>query len=103
MHTMKQLTDNNVNVLFLTIKRVWFDKIVSGEKTIEYRDFKEYYHKRFRKDYDKIILQAGYSKKSPRLIADIEKIDTGIINIESEIFPSNQKVYRIHLKNVVEL
>ena len=29
------------DILFLTIKRKWFDKILSGEKTIEYREVKK--------------------------------------------------------------
>lgn len=33
--------------LKLVIKKEWFDKIMSGEKTDEYRDIKEYYVSRF--------------------------------------------------------
>lgn len=37
----------NKKPLILPIKRVWFDKIVSGEKKEEYRDVKPYYTARF--------------------------------------------------------
>ncbi|WP_232297135.1 ASCH domain-containing protein [Capnocytophaga sp. oral taxon 329] len=35
------------NTLHLTIKKQWFDMILSGEKTEEYRDIKPYYNLRF--------------------------------------------------------
>lgn len=62
-------------MLILPIKRKWFDMIKSGEKKEEYREFKKYYHTRFKKifglDYkDKtaeIIFRNGYSKVSPEI------------------------------------
>ena len=36
-------------MLVLPIKKKWFDMIVSGEKKEEYREFKEYYHIRFKR------------------------------------------------------
>ena len=32
-----------MKVLHLNLKREWFDKIASGEKTIEYRELKDYW------------------------------------------------------------
>lgn len=34
-------------MLTLTIKRKWFNMILSGEKKEEYRDIKDYYKSRF--------------------------------------------------------
>jgi hypothetical protein len=36
-------------MLILPIKKQWFDMILSGEKTEEYRDIKPYYERRFMK------------------------------------------------------
>jgi len=62
--------------LFLRIKRCWLDKILSAEKTIEYRDFKDFYISRLCiikdgeivdvKKFDTITLVAGYRKDAPK-------------------------------------
>ena len=62
------------NQLTLTIKKEWLKKIVSGEKTKEYRNSKDYYHKIF-KDFNNetflvenapktILLKNEYSLKT---------------------------------------
>jgi len=62
-------------ILLLTIKKHWFNEILSGRKIEEYRQIKKYYIKKFTNiHYDKIILRAGYSKDASKLIADIENI-----------------------------
>jgi len=33
----------NVTILHLTVKKKWFDLIASGDKKIEYREFKSYW------------------------------------------------------------
>jgi hypothetical protein len=85
------------DILFLTIKKKWFDKILSGEKTIEYREVKNYYINKFKKDYKKILLQAGYSKQSPRLMADILEIRIETAYIPNELF--NNQYFCIYLQN----
>ena len=35
------------NQLSLRIKKVYFDAIINGEKTSEYRQYNDYYHQRF--------------------------------------------------------
>lgn len=60
-------------MLVLPIKKKWFEMIVNGEKKEEYREFKEYYHIRFKKifgfDYGRkrveIIFRNGYKRNSP--------------------------------------
>lgn len=62
-------------MLTLPIKKKWFDMIISGEKTEEYRERSEYYNKRFENLFystfgdepKEIILRNGYSKKSPAI------------------------------------
>lgn len=85
--------------LLLTIKRKWFDKILSGEKTIEYRQVKKYYNSKLKKQYEEIILQAGYSKNSPRLKADVIKIQIEKVTIKLPLFDFEENYYCIYLKN----
>ena len=74
-------------MLALTIKRKWFNMILSGEKKEEYRDIKDYYKSRFSKvlgmdpnwltDFAlqkssqfEVKFNNGYSKDCPSFIAD---------------------------------
>lgn len=84
------------NILPLTIKKKWFDMILSGEKKEEYREIKPFYDSRFSNTlgYPTNIIKAvfeqqkseqflvkfinGYSKNSPSFIADCRlSIGTG--------------------------
>lgn len=76
-------------VLTLTISKQWFDMILSGEKTEEYREIKPYWAKRliegynqglwisgesYFKPYTYVLFINGYSKDSPRIEKEIESI-----------------------------
>lgn len=65
-------------MLILPITRKWYDMILSGEKTEEYREVKPYYDSRFRRLFDMdesdnptgldehaILFRNGYSRNSP--------------------------------------
>lgn len=55
-----------MKVLHLTLKKRWFDMIVSGEKKEEYREIKPYWQKRLlSKSYDVVKFRNGYKKDSP--------------------------------------
>ena len=74
-------------MLTLTIKKKWFDMILSGEKKEEYREIKPYYETRFMNVYGiawiyggikvkgrespikEILFRNGYSKESPQFVA----------------------------------
>ncbi len=67
------------NTLFLILKKEWYDKILSGEKKEEYRDFTDYYISRLceldkqgnivnMKDYKFVRFQLGYSKQNQMLV-----------------------------------
>lgn len=70
-------------MLTLPIKKKWFDMILSGEKTEEYREIKPYWTSRFKKVFDFsenggwakncdihcLIFQNGYGKNAPRFEA----------------------------------
>lgn len=55
-------TMNNKAILHLVLKHQWFDKIVSGEKTSEYRECSDYWNKRLtNKHYDMVVFHKGYT------------------------------------------
>ncbi len=57
--------------LHLVLKHKWFEKIKSGEKTSEYREYKDYWNKKFqpvadgkKTIWDNIIFHDGYTNKT---------------------------------------
>lgn len=116
-------------MLIFPLKKQWYEKIKSGEKTVEYREVKLYWIKRINKliqqhnyihdynavDFSKVdaltknvifkipmccYLQLGYNPAT-RLKADITKIET--INGKDTDLAIDKSVYAIHLSNVREL
>lgn len=82
--------------LNLTLKKKWFDMILSGEKKEEYREVKPYWNKRLlsfmsydwlgnlRRDrnfeftkFDTIMFKNGYSKDAPEIIIECKEISIG--------------------------
>lgn len=59
-------------VLYLALKKKWFDLIKSGEKKEEYREMKQYYERRFvipflpprfrLRTFSKVVFTLGYPK-----------------------------------------
>ena len=103
-------------MLIFTLKKQWFEKIKSGEKTVEYREVKPYWTKRLYREgclptrytpyeYKKsglppfCILQLGYTKK--QLEAWIVKVE--IIDGQDTDLHIDKPVYAIHLANVIEI
>jgi len=65
-----------MRVLHLTIKRKWFDLIVSGEKTEEYRDAKRYWIDRlYGRVFDEVHFRNGYRPDSPFMRVECQGID----------------------------
>ena len=63
------------NVLTLTLKKQYFDAILSGEKTIEYRDITDYWRPRLEnKEYDTILFRNGYSTRSPQMMVEYKEL-----------------------------
>ena len=51
--------------LHLVLKKCWFDKIVSGEKTSEYRECSPYWNKRLsNRQYDTVVFHNGYTNNT---------------------------------------
>ena len=90
--------------LRFALKKEWFEKIKNGEKTVEYREIKPHWDKRFRNLYhfnnlpesNQCIFSLGYTKE--KLIADIRKIE--IVSGENTDLHIRKNVYAIHLENV---
>lgn len=68
-----------MKILHLTLKKQWFDLIASGEKTVEYREYKQYWEKRLvGKEFQEIHFRNGYSKGAPFMRVQCK----GIVNIQ---------------------
>jgi hypothetical protein len=108
-------------MLIFPLKKQWYEKIKSGEKTIEYREVKQYWTSRLWKEnclpsemfpFDckerqelgmfPIIcyLQLGYNPET-RLRAFISKVE--IINGKNTDLHIDKPVYAIHLTDVKEV
>lgn len=67
--------DEGLSLLHLFLKFDWYDKIASGEKTVEYREPSEYWNSRLQnKRYDLVRFQRGYYKNPPSMIFEVKKI-----------------------------
>lgn len=97
-------------MLIFPLKKEWYDKIKRGEKTIEYREVKEYWQTRFYNEMGffpkqtQIIkpipckLRLGYTSKYLR--ACISKIE--VVNGKNTDLKIDKPVYAIHLVDVRE-
>lgn len=78
--------------LYLTLNKVWFDLVKSGEKKEEYREIKEYWIRFFKKhcdkfsianstasglQYDLLVFRNGYRTDSPKILLKNPKIRIG--------------------------
>jgi len=67
--------------LHINIKKEWFNQIMEGTKTIEYRDYKNFWIQRLMNDdgsfkhYDTIYFQNGYHTNAPFMIAEFVKCE----------------------------
>ena len=64
------------NVLKLVLKDVWYDKIDSGLKTHEYREYKPFWTKRLipLDRYNLVEFQKAYRKNAPKMLFKIRAI-----------------------------
>ena len=54
--------------LHLTLHKIWFDKIVTGEKTEEYRRRTDFWKNRLNgRHYEQIQFRNGYNKDAPTM------------------------------------
>ena len=78
-------------VLHLNLYRKYFDQILKGEKTTEYREVTSYWSKRLEgRYYDVIKFRNGYRKDAPEMVVEYK----GMYISDSE--------YAIVLGNILE-
>lgn len=89
-----------MKILHLNLKKEYYDQIVAGIKTTEYRELKNYWTKRLvNKNYDLICFKNGYSKNAPKF-----HIQYKGYTIEKRNFEITQKstlVYAIKLGDII--
>ena len=75
--------ENEIKILHLPLKAKWYDMQESGEKTEEYREYTEYWHKRLidqetlrMKPYTHVCFRYGYTKRC--FIHKIDSITIGM-------------------------
>lgn len=66
-------------MLTFNLKKVWFDKIKSGEKTHEYREFKDYWTDRFIKDYFNVDKKSKEFEPYKKIFCDTLKMGYGLL------------------------
>ena len=94
-------------VLFLNLKKEWFDLIKSGEKKEEYRDAKQYYKDRFISKfsdefvkYDYVCFRNGYATNAPEIWLKCEGISIGT-GLEKWGAEKDVEYFIIHLGEIV--
>lgn len=89
-------------ILHLTLKKKWFDMILSGEKKEEYREFKPYWINRFKKNcsYRIIRFTNGYGKDKPSFDIELKQFDynRGLVKWGAE---KNKKYFVLRLGKVI--
>jgi len=115
------MTINGKNVLLLTLKKEWFQMILSGEKKQEYRTIKPYWIKRlaaaynshytglvgedyekkyFFKHFDYIKFENGYGSKVPSMLIEFKSIEIGQGN--PEWGGTKEEVFILNLGEIIE-
>lgn len=90
-----------MKVLRMTLIRKWFNQIATGDKTEEYREFKEYWFNRIvGRDYDVIQFRNGYSKNAPELTIEYKGIYLKTITWDSGV---TEEVLAIKLGRILEI
>lgn len=90
-------------MLIFPLKKEWYEKICSGEKTIEYREVKPYWEKRILpflfQEKPCCKLRLGYTNKyMTACIAKIEMVDGKDTDLHID-----KPVYAIHLTDIREV
>lgn len=59
----------------LIIKEIYLNEILSGKKTIEYRNYNSYYISRLSQPIDRITFRAGYHKSAKTATFEVLKVE----------------------------
>ncbi len=97
--------ESRKNILYLTLKKEFFDQIKKGEKSSEYREFKTYWIKRLMNDdgsfkqFDFVDFRNGYHKNAPEF--RIEFLEIEIIKKKTGYFRT-EKFFEIKLGKIIK-
>jgi len=69
------------NILHLVLKKKWFDMIASGEKTVEYRKFSQYWIDRI-SGKKVVVFHLGYTRKI--IIFELKNVIVHLKNFHQE-------------------
>lgn len=88
-------------VLIIRIVKRYFDLIASGQKTMEYREMKDYWKKRLEnKQYEFVKFINGYSKNSPELLVEYKGLEFPVQCVE---YFREKDCYGIKLGEIKEI
>ena len=90
-------------VVYLTIAREPLERIISGDKTVEFRDLSDHYIKKFfkvegdavvgLKPFTHVLFQGGYSATSPRALVEFAGAGTKEAEQKSPLTERGKRVY----------
>jgi len=84
-----------MKVLHLNLFRKYFDAILNGEKTTEYREVTPYWSKRLEgRHYDVIKFRNGYRKDAPEMLVEFKGM--GVVAFQTT------RTYAIELGKILE-
>ena len=91
------------SVVYLTIAREPLERIISGDKTVEFRDLSDHYLKKLFKvegdavvdvkPFTHVLFQAGYSATSPRALVEFNGAGTKEADQKSPLTERGKRVY----------
>merc|ERR1740138_1202302 len=102
----------------LPIKRLWFEKIASGEKRVEFREASPFWRGRLleRTGVQRVRFINGRSVDAPRMVCVLERVEVARVSdipaglappqgsaAHRELFRGAQEVICLHLGKVLEL
>lgn len=90
-------------VVYLTIAREPLERIVSGDKTVEFRDLSDHYIKKLFKvegdavvdvkPFTHVLFQAGYSATSPRALVEFQDAGAKEESQKAPVSPMGKRMF----------
>ncbi len=74
-----------MKILHLTLYKQWFDQILSGEKTSEFRADTPYWRARITGSFDYVHFVNGYGKQRPWMDVELKCIKLNLLTNKFEL------------------
>lgn len=91
------------SVVYLTIAREPLERIISGDKTVEFRDLSDHYLKKLfvvegdavvgLKPFTHVLFQAGYSATSPRALVEFQDAGAKEESQKAPVSPMGKRMF----------